>query len=152
MSDMNQREDKDFLTALAIGAVVGIGAALLFRASDDLDREKIIKRLKPLKKRASRALDHAEDRASRALGRAAKRVRHDAADRYEQASKRVSRKMADVQGAGRIVRKSSGKIASDVGDDVAKIMAKASRDLEASARDSVKQARRAMRRAAKRLA
>ena len=35
MSEMNQSEDRDFLTALAIGAVVGIGAALLFRASDD---------------------------------------------------------------------------------------------------------------------
>lgn len=140
MSDMNQREDKDFLTALAIGAVVGIGAALLFRASDDLDREQIIRRLKPLKKRASRVIDHA-----------AKRVRHEASDRYEQASKHVNRKLSDVQGAGRMVGRSTGKIAENVGDDVARIMARASRELEASARDSVKQARRAMRRAAKRL-
>jgi gas vesicle protein len=136
MDEMKQREDSDFMTALAIGAVVGIGAALLFRASDDLDREKIIKRLKPLKKRANRAL--------------------------ESASRRVSHKMSDARDAGRIVGRSSRKIASDMGDDAAKILEdaredaakivrQARREMQASARDSVKQAQRAMRRAAKKL-
>lgn len=136
----NERDDSDFLTALAIGAVVGIGAALLFRASDDLDREKIIKRLKPLKKKANRALHSASER-----------VMHSASDRMERAQKQMNRKMSDMAGAGRIVSRSSGRIAHNVNDDLAKIMAQAGRDLEATARDSVKQARRAMRRAARRL-
>ncbi len=129
MNENNQRDDRDFLTALAIGAVVGIGAALLFRASDDFDSEKIIKRMKPLQKKAGRALHQARSRAEHSV--------------------RV--KMSDVGDAGRIVRKSSGKIAGNLGDDAARIVSRAKREMEESARDSVKQAQRAMRRAAKRL-
>ena len=130
MSEMNQSEDRDFLTALAIGAVVGIGAALLFRASDDFDREKIIKKMKPLQKKAGKALHSARRRATHSM----------------------RERLADAGDAGRIVRKSGGRIAHDLGDDAAKIVRQAKRELEASARDSVKQAQRAMRRAAKRLA
>jgi hypothetical protein len=136
-----RRDDSDFLTALAIGAAVGIGAAIHFRASDDLDRDMIIKKLKPLKKKANRALHRAGERVGRESSRA-----------VDMASKKMSRKMSDARGAGRIIRKSSGKIAHNLGDDAARIVADAKREMEASARDSVKLARRAMRRAAKRLA
>ncbi|MEO5511620.1 MAG: hypothetical protein ABIS27_13395 [Longimicrobiales bacterium] len=129
MSEENPRDDHDFLTALAIGAVVGIGAALLFRASDDFDREKIIKRMKPMQKKAGRALNNA--------GRHARHT--------------LREKLDDASAAGRIVRRSGGRIASNLGDDAAKIVREARREIEESARDSVKQAQRAMRRAAKRL-
>jgi gas vesicle protein len=129
MNEPNERDDRDFLTALAIGAVVGIGAALLFRASDDFDTDKIIRKMKPLQKRAGKALHQAKRRASN----------------------RVHEKMSDVGDAGRIVRKSSGKIASNLGDDAAKIVRRAKREMEESAKANVKQAQRAMRRAAKRL-
>jgi gas vesicle protein len=135
-----RRDDSDFLTALAIGAAVGIGAALLFRASDDLDREKIIRKLKPLKKKANRALHRATERVGRESSRA-----------VDLASKKMNRKMSDVRGAGRIIKKGGGRIAHNLSDDAAKIVAEAKREMEASARDSVKIARRAMRRAAKRL-
>ena len=138
--DNERREDSDFLMALGIGAAVGIAAALLFRASDDLDREQIIKKLKPLKKKANRALH-----------RASERVSHETSRAMELAQKRARRKMSDVSSAGRIVKKNSRKIAHNVGDDVAEIVARAKREIEASARDNVKHAQRAMRRAAKRL-
>ncbi len=129
MNDTNQRDDHEFLTALAIGAVVGIGAALLFRSSGDFDREKIIKRMKPLQKKAGKALHSAHRRA-----------RHT-----------VMEKLSDAADAGKIVRRSGGRIASHLSDDAAKIVREAKREIEASARDSVKEAQRAMRRAAKRL-
>ncbi len=140
MNENNQRDDRDFLTALAIGAVVGIGAALLFRASDDFDSEKIIKRMKPLQKQAGRALHQARSRAE-----------HSVRGKMSRAEHSVRGKMSDVGDAGRIVRKSSGKIAGNLGDDAARIVSRAKREMEESARDSVKQAQRAMRRAAKRL-
>jgi hypothetical protein len=129
VNETNPRDDREFFTALAIGAVVGIGAALLFRASDDFDREKIMKRIKPMQRKAGKALD-----------RAGRHARHT-----------LREKLDDASAAGRIVRRSGGRIASNLGDDAAKIVREAKREMEASARDSVKQAQRAMRRAAKRL-
>ena len=136
----NPRGDSDFLTALAIGAVVGIGAALLFRASDDLDREKIMKKLKPLKKRANHALHRASSEVSKTASR-----------QMTKARKKAKHKMSDAAAAGRIVKRSSGKIARHTGDDISKIVEDARRELRNSARDSVRQAQRAMRRAAKKL-
>ena len=128
---MTERDDSEFLTALAIGAVVGVAAALLFRSGgSDFDRDRIIKKLKPLKKKAGKA-----------VSRAMREARESAMD-----------KMDDARGAGRIIRKSSGRIAGDLQGDAAKIVRAAQKEIRASARDSVKQARRAMRQAAKRLA
>lgn len=123
---MKERDDSDFLTALAIGAVVGIGAALLFRASDDLDKDEIIKRLKPLRKKARRAL--------------------------RTASRSASHRMSDAADAGRALRKGGGRIAHELEDHASEIVKAARKEIRASARDSVKQARRAMRQAAKRMA
>ena len=123
---MKERDDSDFLTALAIGAVVGIGAALLFRASDDMDKDQIIKRLKPLRKKAGRAL--------------------------RDVSRSASHRMAGAADAGRVLRKGGGRIAHELEDHASEIVKAARKEIRASARDSVKQARRAMRQAAKRLA
>ena len=123
---MRERDDSDILAALAIGAVVGIGAALLFRSGDGMDRERIIRKLKPLKKKATRA--------------------------FRDAQRSAVDKLHDVGDAGHILRRSSGKIAGDLQTDAAKIVRAARKELRASARDSVKQAQKAMRRASKRLA
>lgn len=49
---MKSRDNTDAMAALAIGAIVGIGAALIIRARQEDDTHEIVKRLRPLKKRA----------------------------------------------------------------------------------------------------
>ena len=56
---MTDRDNTDVWTAVAIGAVVGIGATLLLRAQQEDDTHEIIKRLRPLKRNASKAAKYA---------------------------------------------------------------------------------------------
>ena len=60
--------------------------------------------------------------------------------------------MTDAAHAGRALRKGGGRIAHELEDHASEIVKAARKEIRASARDSVKQARRAMRQAAKRLA
>src|SRR5688572_33330029 len=63
---MKDRDNTDLWTALAIGAVVGIGAALLARSrQDDNDLQHVLKRLKPTRKRAAKLVKNARRSVSR---------------------------------------------------------------------------------------
>ncbi|MGE5863510.1 MAG: hypothetical protein ACM32J_00285, partial [Rhizobacter sp.] len=77
---MNDRDKADLWTAVAIGAVVGIGAALLLRADDEPRSARLMKNLKPLQKRAGKAVRNARrtlaEQASH-LGGAGEDLLHD---------------------------------------------------------------------------
>jgi gas vesicle protein len=67
---MTERGNSDVWTAVAIGAIVGIGATLLVRARQDDDAHEIVKRLRPVTKHAKNAARS----ASKQLGRSARRA------------------------------------------------------------------------------
>ncbi len=70
---MGHDDSTEYLAALAVGAVLGIGAALLFRPRRDSRTQRIVRDLKPYGKRirkgAARARDAVGDGASVAVER-----------------------------------------------------------------------------------
>lgn len=122
---MKDRDNSDLWTALTIGAVVGIGAALLARSrqSDD-DLHAVLSRLKPQRKRTGRALKrarHAIDRGARQAGAAGEDLVH------------ASREVLDD------LRKGARDIVQSTTEELRNV-----------ARDSIADARRAARKAARR--
>lgn len=122
---MNDRDRTDLWTALAIGAVVGVGAALLLRSGDESETERLLKRFTPVQKGAKRAVRSAKrqiGRKARSMGHAGEELLHDATDAL-----------------------------GDLRKDAAKIVEQARRELQDVASSSLKEARRTARRARRRL-
>jgi len=121
---MNDRDKTDLWTALAVGAIVGIGAALLLRSSDESETHKLLGSLKPAQQRAKRVVT----KASRELGERTRGLGQRGEDLLEQG----------VEALG------------DLRRDAAKIVAQARQELEDIAQSSVKEARRTARQARRR--
>lgn len=122
---MNDRDKTDLWTALAVGAVVGIGAALLLRSGEETQTERLLKSFRPVQKGATRAVRSARKsigRGARHVGDRGEDLLHDAADALAELRK-----------------------------DAAKIVAQAREELQAAALASFKEARRSARRAKRRL-
>jgi gas vesicle protein len=121
---MRDRDNTDLWTALAIGAVVGIGAALLARSRDENELQSVLRRLKPAQKRAARIVRTAR----RAVGRGA----HQAGETGEELVHASVDMLNDLrQGARDIVHTTR-------------------EELQKAARDTLIDARKAARRAARR--
>jgi gas vesicle protein len=123
---MNDRDKTDLWTALAVGAVVGIGAALLLRSADEPETKGLLRTLRPIQQRARRVATEASrqiDHSTRSLGRRGE-------DLIE-------------QGAGAL---------TDLRQDAARIVAQARQELEDIAQNSVKRAKRTARQARSRFA
>lgn len=121
---MNDRDKADLWTAVAIGAVVGIGAALLLRADDEPRSARLMKNLKPLQKRAGKAVRNARRTLAEQtshLGDAGEGLLHDG-----------SRSLRGLR------------------KDAARIVADARRELEDIAASGMKQARRSAKRTRRR--
>jgi hypothetical protein len=123
---MNDRDKTDLWTALAVGAVVGVGAALLLRAAEDPQPEGVLRNLRPVQQRA-------------------KRIAESASRQLERSKRGLGRRGDDLleQGADTL---------ADLRRDAARIVAQARQELEDMAQLSVKQARRMARRARRRFA
>lgn len=122
---MNDRDRTDLWTALAVGAVVGIGAALLLRSGEETQTERLIKGLRPVQKSAKRAVRSARTsigRGARQVGERGEDLLHDAVEAL-----------------------------SELRSDAAKIVAQAREELQDAARSSLKEARRSARRTRRRL-
>jgi hypothetical protein len=118
---MNDRDKTDLWTALAVGALVGIGAALLLRATDEPKPQGLLRGLRPVQKQATRVVK-------------------EAGKRFERSRRGISRRGESLleQGADSL---------AELRRDAARIVAEARRELEDVAEGSVKQARRTARRA-----
>jgi gas vesicle protein len=123
---MNDRDKTDLWTALAVGAVVGIGAALLLRSADEPQTQKLLRTLRPVQQRA-------------------RRVAREAGRQLERTTGRISRRGEDLLEQG-------SDALSELRRDAARIVARARHELEDIAETSVKQARRTARRARRRFA
>jgi gas vesicle protein len=126
MIDRRDGDKVDLWTALAIGAVVGIGTALIVRARQDDETSELLKQLKPIRKRAQRAARTVRREVGRTAHRAA-----DATDEFVSASREVLDEL----------RKGAAEIVRDTRDE-----------LQKAARESVADARKAARRTARRVA
>jgi gas vesicle protein len=117
---MIDRENTDVWTAVAIGAVVGIGAALIMRARQDDDTHALIRSLRPVQKRASKAV---------------KTARREVGRRTSQAGK-----------AGGNLMEAGSDILDDLRQGASEIVQDTRDELRRAARDSVREARKAARR------
>jgi gas vesicle protein len=120
---MRERDNVDVWAAVTIGAIVGIGAALLFRARQEDDTREIIKRLRPVRRGAERA---------------AKVVRREVGRRAHQAGE-----------AGEELISASRDVLEDIREGARDIVRTTRNELRKAARDSVKEARKAAQRAAR---
>jgi gas vesicle protein len=75
MWDLEDRDNVDFLAALGIGAILGLGLALMFRPDPPTRRERLMKELKPYRKKLDRKTQQARKTVGRKAGAA--RVRGD---------------------------------------------------------------------------
>lgn len=113
---MAKQETADFLTAFAIGTVLGVGATLLLRSGREADHERLLAELRPLRKGAMKQL---------------KRARANAASRAH-AAEEVGAEFIET---GR-------SVLNEFRDEVADIVASARDEIVKSARRGVKRARR----------
>ena len=120
---MAKQETSDFLTAFAIGTVLGVGATLLLRSNKETQTERLLREIKPLRRRASKQM---------------KRARSGISDGAE-AAERFGGEILDT---GR-------SVLSQFRDEVADIVTSARDEIVDAARDSIKGARKGARRASR---
>jgi gas vesicle protein len=118
---MSERDNVDVWTAVAIGAVVGIGTALIVRARQEDETHEIVRRLRPVRRTAQKAAKTVTREVRRRAGQAG-----DAGEELLSTGRDILDELR--RGASEIVR--------DTRDELRK-----------AARDSVKEARKAARRA-----
>lgn len=123
MKELMDRDNTEVWTAVVIGAIVGIGAALLVRARQEDDTHELIRRLRPVTKQAKRAAKSAGEE----FGRRARQAGDTGEDLLDH-----SREFLDE------MRKGAREIVQSTRDELRK-----------AARDSMNDARRAARRAAR---
>lgn len=117
---MAKQETMDFVTAFAIGAVLGVGATLLLRSGSETEVERVLREIKPLRKQAVKRV---------------RKVRKGLAQR----ARAVDATREDLLDSGRAAL-------GDLREQVAEIIASARDEIGEAARDSVRDARRALRR------
>lgn len=124
---MKQEEQTEYLTAFAVGALVGVGAALLLAPKPPTRRERLMKELKPyrkkLDKRSARARKEMEKRASSAADWGEEMVsasrsvigdmRHEVADMVADARAEIADSVADqLESAQKALKKSAKRVRS----------------------------------------
>ena len=122
---MARQDTTDFLTAFAVGTVLGIGATLLLRPAPESAKERLMRELKPYRQKMRRNAAKALDVARRSAG--------DTGD-----------VTSDAIDAGR-------ELLAEFRDEVRRILAEATEELRELRGDDERQARRRSRRAQRRL-
>jgi gas vesicle protein len=117
---MSDRDNTDVWTALAIGAVVGIGTALIVRARQEDDTHEIIRKLRPVRRSAERT---------------AKTVR-----------RAVSKRADEAVDAGEELLSTGREILDELRHGAAEIVRDTRDELRKAAKESMKEARSAARR------
>lgn len=129
---MTDRDTSEVWTAVAVGAIIGIGAALLVRARQEDDTHELIKRLRPVTRQAKQAAKSAR----KELGRRARQA-GDSGEDLLSSSREILDEMQ--KGAREIILSTRDELRQAAHDSV--------RDARKAARDSIRDARKAARRA-----
>lgn len=125
----DDRDTIDFVTAFAIGAALGVGAALLLRPSRQTRVQRIMKEIEPYRKKAGKQASRFKAQVSKHAGAAAGA----AADSTEEF----------VSGARHLIK--------DFRSEMDDIVQDARKELGRAVQDQVKYARKAARRTAKKV-
>src|SRR5688572_20717447 len=120
---MTERDNTDVWTALAIGAVVGIGATLLMRAQQD-DASDFVKSLRPMKRQGKKVM--------------------------KAAGKQVVRSMRSARSQGEDWVSAGRDVLDELQEGARDIVSETRSELRKVARETVREAQRAARRAASR--
>lgn len=129
---MTDRDTSEVWTAVAIGAIIGIGAALLVRARQEDDTHEIIKRLRPVTRQAKQTATSAR----KELGRRARQA-GDSGEDLLSSSRDILEGMQ--KGAREIILSTRDELRQAARDSV--------RDARRAARNSIRDAHRAARKA-----
>jgi gas vesicle protein len=122
---MTPRQDTlDFMTAFAVGTVLGIGATLLLRP-ERTPKERVVRQLKPYRKKMRRSYSQAREAV-------------------REGSDATSELTAEIVSAGR-------DLLGDFGDEVARILSDARSDLREQAQAQAKELRKGARRTRRKL-
>lgn len=119
---MKQEDTTEYLTAFAVGAAVGIGAALLLTPKPPTRRERIMKEIKPYRKKISKR-----------AGRARKAMQDKSQDTGE--------KVLDVSRA----------VVDDMREEVAAMVAEARAEIADAVADQLDSAQKHLKKTAKRV-
>lgn len=118
---MAKQDTMDFVAAFAIGAVLGVGATLLLRGGNESDAQRLIRELAPLRKKAGK--------------------------RMRRARKTWSSRARAAGAASERAVESGREAVGDIRGQIADIVDTARREITHAARESVREARRAAKRA-----
>ncbi len=121
---MKPEQTTEYVTAFIVGTLVGVGAALLFAPSPPTRREKILKELKPYRRKIRKT-----------RGRAKKQVSRGAAAATEWSDELVAAARA---------------VAKDLREEIADMVAEARDQIGETVQTQVESAQDALRRGAKR--
>ncbi len=116
---MAKQDTKDFVAAFAIGAALGVGAALLLRGEDHDQAHRVLRRTTPLRREAAR--------------------------RVRLARKHLTKHMRDTGSAGEDLLETGREALGLFRGQVAEIIASARADIARAVRESMREARRAAR-------
>ncbi len=142
---MRDQETTDVLTALAIGAVVGIGAALLLRGEDMTRRERLLREIRPLTKRARQSAHKAQRELEKGAKRARRQAGRTAASAVEYVGDGARAGTDATLGAASALRRVSNDVMNDLRDEIASLVSSAGRELRRTAKRTVRDTRRSLR-------
>src|SRR5690606_19917843 len=143
--DMRDQETSDLLTALAIGAVVGIGAALLLRGEEVSRREKLLREIRPLAKQARKKAHAARRDFERGAKRAGRQASRSASSAFEYVGDGARLGSEAAMDAAAALRRAGADGVSELRDEIAPLVNSAARELRRSAKRTVRDTRRSLR-------
>jgi gas vesicle protein len=120
----DKRDTTDFITAFAVGAALGVGAALLLRP-DNSPSKRILKELAPYR---------------RQLGKSARRAKKS----FDRSASAGAEMGSDLGKAGRV-------LARELREELSDLLETAREEISSALKDQLRQATRAARRSAQRV-
>ena len=122
---MDRDQSTEFLSVFVVGALIGVGAALLFAPKPPTRRERIMKELKPYRKKLDK--------------------------RTAGARKAVGKQAASAADWGEEMVEASRAVVSDMRDEIASMVADARDEIADSVADQLDAARKSLKKSAKRI-
>ena len=122
---MTKDSSSEFVMAFAVGAMLGIGAALLLAPDPPTRREKLMKELKPYRKKLKK--------------------------RTASARKGVGRRASAAADMGDELMEAGRAVARDLREEVADLVAQARSEIASTVEDQLEAAQDALRKGAKRI-
>ena len=95
-----ETDSVDILTAFAIGAMIGVGATLLLRSTPETRTERIMKQLRPVARKARKAVHRAGSNYSKSL-RMARRATGELGEGGKEVIDELQQQMEDVLASAR---------------------------------------------------